>query len=569
MPAYDDAGDDTELLEALLRAESVVSGVPVALARYEEYRRDLRDRLGVDPSDALQRLHRELLAADEPVRTGIRYDAEELLGREADLARLRASVRSSRLTSIIGPGGIGKTRIAHVLAREATQARVHFVELVGISSPDDVVPEIGAALGVRDSVTSRRTHTIAQRADIRGRIAQELDTGPTLLVLDNCEHVVEAVAALVAFLLVTARDLRVVTTSRAPLNIAAEHVVLLDQLTTEDGAALFVRRATAARPNADLDPALVDDVVARLDGLPLAIELAAARMRTMSLEELRQRLEDRFAVLRGKDRSAPARHQTLTAVIAWSWDLLEPSRATGPGLALGLPRRRRHRAGRGSAGSRRDGPGRGPGRPVVALGDRGRRQRALPDARDGPRVRDAAALAESGESAEALASQSAWAVATCARLGEELFASGQVAAVDELSHEENNLADVLRRAMTEDDAAVAVPLMATLGVFWAITGNNPRVFAHAGRRGAAARALGAAAGARRAGPGGGLDPGQPHGFLPGPQPRCHDRDDAAARRTGPAVGAGDPTPCSSRRRRTPTGSTRCSRSPRAPTRRRR
>ena len=257
------------------------------------------------------------------MRTGLRYDAEELLGREADLARLRASVRSSRLTSIIGPGGIGKTRIAHVLAREATQSRVHFVELVGVSSPDDVVPEIGAALGVRDSVTSRRTHTPAQRSDIRGRIAQELDTGPSLLVLDNCEHVVEAVASLVAFLLVTARDLRVVTTSRAPLNIAAEHVVLLDQLRAADGAALFVRRARAARPNADLDPGLVADVVARLDGLPLAIELAAARVRTMSLEELRQRLEDRFAVLRGRDRSAPARHQTLAAVIAWSWDLLD------------------------------------------------------------------------------------------------------------------------------------------------------------------------------------------------------------------------------------------------------
>ena len=170
-PAYDDAGDDTELLEALLRAEAVVSGVPVALARYEEYRRDLRDRLGVDPSDALQRLHRELLAADEPVRTGIRYDAEELLGREADLARLRASVRSSRLTSIIGPGGIGKTRIAHVLAREATQARVHFVELVGISSPDDVIPEIGAASvcatrsrrGVRTPSPSAPTSAAASR----------------------------------------------------------------------------------------------------------------------------------------------------------------------------------------------------------------------------------------------------------------------------------------------------------------------------------------------------------------------------------------------------------------------
>src|SRR4051812_3381827 len=475
-PAYDDAGDDTELLEALLRAESVVSGVPVALARYEEYRRALRDRLGVDPSDTLQRLQRELLAADEPVRTGIRYDAEELLGRETDLARLRASVRSSRLTSIIGPGGIGKTRVAHVLAREATQTRVHFVELVGISSPDDVIPEIGAALGVRDSVTSRRTHTPAQRADIRGRIAQELDTGPTLLVLDNCEHVVGAVASLVAFLLVTARDLRVVTTSRAPLNIAAEHVVLLDQLGAEDGSALFVRRARAARPNADLAPELVSAVVARLDGLPLAIELAAARIRSMSLEELRQRLEDRFAVLRGKDRSAPARHQTLTAVIAWSWDLLEIREQQALAWLSVF----------------HDGIGIGSAEAVlgpdaldlvealvdqsllsVSEADGSVRYRMLETVREFGTLR----LAESGETVEALAAQSDWAVATCRRVEEELFGVGQVAAVDELSQEENSLADVLRRAMAEDDAGVAVPLMATLGVFWAITGNNPRVFA--------------------------------------------------------------------------------------------
>ena len=475
-PAHDAVPDDAVVLEALLRAEAVVSGVPVALALYEDYRTDLRDRLGVDPSDVLQRLHRELLAADDPVRTGIRYDAEELLGREADLARLRASVRSSRLTSIIGPGGIGKTRIAHVLAREATQARVHFVELVGITSPDDVVPEIGAALGVRDSVTSRRTHTPAQRADIRGRIAQELDTGPTLLVLDNCEHVVEAVASLVAFLLVTARDLRVVTTSRAPLNIAAEHVVPLDQLSTGDGAALFVRRARAARPNADLDPTLVDDVVARLDGLPLAIELAAARIRTMSLEELRSRLEDRFAVLRGKDRSSPARHQTLAAVIAWSWDLLGPAEQR----ALAWLSVFHDGVGIDSAEAML-----GPDAMdlVEALVDQSLltvgesdgtvRYRMLETVREFGTLR----LVEAGESPEALAAQSAWAVQMCSRLVDQLFSAGQIAAVDELSVEENNLADVLRRSMTDEDASIAVPLMALLGAFWAITGNNPRVFA--------------------------------------------------------------------------------------------
>ncbi|MET0838999.1 MAG: hypothetical protein ABWY19_09485, partial [Marmoricola sp.] len=321
-----------------------------------------------------------------------------------------------------------------------------------------------------------RTHTPAQLADIRGRIAQELDTSPTLLVLDNCEHVVEAVASLVAFLLVTARDLRVVITSRAPLNIAAEHVVLLDQLAAEDGAALFVRRASGARPTAELDPALVGDVVARLDGLPLAIELAAARIRTLSLEDLRQRLEDRFAVLRGRDRSAPARHQTLTAVIAWSWDLLDVREQR----ALAWLSVFHDGVGSGSAEAVL-GPD---GMDLVdALVDQSLlsvvevdgavHYRMLETVREFGTLR----LAESGERAEALAAQSAWAVALADRTRNALFSEHQVSAVDELSREENNVADVLRRAMADDDAALGVSLIATLGIFWAITGNNPRVFA--------------------------------------------------------------------------------------------
>ena len=269
-------------------------------------------------------MQRALLASDSPVRSGVQFDADDLLGRAEDLAGLRTLVRTGRLITILGPGGLGKTRVAHVLAREAGQPRVHFVELVGISSPADVVSEVGSALGVRHSVTGRRNLTPAQQADVRARIAQELDSVPTLLVLDNCEHVLDAVASLVAFLLVTTRDLRVVTTSRAPLGIAAERVFPLSQLAAADGAELFRRRALAVRPDAELPDHVVAEIVARLDGLPLAVELAAARIRTMSADEVRRALDDRFELLRGRDRSAPARHQTLTAVIAWSWDLLTP-----------------------------------------------------------------------------------------------------------------------------------------------------------------------------------------------------------------------------------------------------
>ena len=198
--------------------------------RYERHRADLADRLGVDPGPALQALHGELLAADRPVREGLRFEATSLVGRDEDIRALRAAVREARVTSILGPGGLGKTRLAHLLGREADQPVVHFVELVGVAAPEDVVGEVGSALGVRDSVSGRRVLTAEQRNDVRARIAQVLDQAPTLLILDNCEHVVGAVADLVAYLVATCRRLRVVTTTRAPLAIAAERVFPLGQL---------------------------------------------------------------------------------------------------------------------------------------------------------------------------------------------------------------------------------------------------------------------------------------------------------------------------------------------------
>ncbi|MFT3873269.1 MAG: BTAD domain-containing putative transcriptional regulator [Nocardioides sp.] len=476
--AHASAPDDVELLVALLHSEAHAVGAAAALARYERYRRGLADRLGVDPDPALQQVHRELLVADEPIRHGVHYDADELLGRGDELVRLRALVRTGRLTSIIGPGGLGKTRVAHVLAREADQPRVHLVELVSISSPADVVSEVGTALGVRDSVTGRRTLSVVQIADIRARIAQEVDTVPTLLVLDNCEHVLDAVASLVAFLLATTRDLRVVTTSRAPLGIAAERVFNLAQLDLADGAALFNRRARAARPDADLPADVVADIVLRLDGLPLAIELAAARMRAMSAEEVRQRLDDRFGLLRSRDRTLHARHQTLTAVIGWSWDLLTPEEQRAlawlsvfhGGLDVEASEAM---LGRDAADL------------VEALVDQ---SLLVPTEYDGhmrcrmlETVREYAGqrLAETGEREHALTAQSQWAVAFAERWTDEVFGARQFEAIDALWEEENNLADVLRRALVDGDAPLAVRLLAALGGLWAVTGNHGRVLAFA------------------------------------------------------------------------------------------
>lgn len=148
--AYAQRPHDEPLLADLLRSEAAVYGPAVALERFELYRRDLRERLGADPGELLQRVQRGLLALDQPVRRGVRYDATTLIGRDGDLERLRALLASSRVVSIVGPGGLGKTRLAQAIGRTAADPVVHVVELAGVTSAEDVAGEIGSALGVRE-----------------------------------------------------------------------------------------------------------------------------------------------------------------------------------------------------------------------------------------------------------------------------------------------------------------------------------------------------------------------------------------------------------------------------------
>ena len=216
---------------------------------------DVRDSLGTDPGPALQALHAELLVHDRPVREGLLHDATRLIGRDDDVAAVAATIRSSRVTSILGPGGLGKTRLAHVVGRLAEQPVVHFVELAGVTTPDGVAVEVGSALGVRDSVAARRLAGTAERNDLHRRILEQLGATPTLLILDNCEHVVEAVADLVAVLVARAPALRVLTTTRAPLGMAGERVYMLPKLGRDDAVELFRERATSARPGVRLEDA--------------------------------------------------------------------------------------------------------------------------------------------------------------------------------------------------------------------------------------------------------------------------------------------------------------------------
>jgi predicted ATPase len=316
---------DEEVLAELLRCEAAAVGPAAALARYAEYQQRLRDELGSDPGPALQSVQAELLQADAPViRRGVRHEPNPLLGRDDDIAAVAGLLRTSRVTSIVGPGGLGKTRLAHAVSSQAEQRVVHVVELAGVAADGDVAAEVASALGVGEdggNPAGRRSGSTG----LAGGIVTALAPGPALLMLDNCEHVVRSAADLVHTLVSLTKDLRVLTTSRAPLGLSSESVYLLPELDLATTAELFRQRARAVRPDADLPADAVRELCSGLDGLPLAAELAAARVRIMSVAEIARRLDDRFALLRGGARDAPRRHRTLDAVIDWSWNLLDPA----------------------------------------------------------------------------------------------------------------------------------------------------------------------------------------------------------------------------------------------------
>lgn len=474
LPLLERADPDDEVVAALVRSVAGVHGVPAALDRFEAYRADLADRLGVDPSPALQALHAELLARDRPVREGLLYEASRLIGREGDVAALEEMIRTARVTSIVGPGGLGKTRLAHLMGRLAEQPVVHFVELAGVTSPEGVAVEVGDVLGVRESVAGRLTSAAARRTDLVSRIVDQVGTAPALLILDNCEHLVEAVADLVSVLVQRTPSLRVLTTTRAPLGIAAERVYQLPQLGLADAVELFGERATAARPGVRLDETEVRSLVARLDGLPLAVELAAAKVRVMSVAEIERRIEDRFALLRGGSRDAPERHQTLLAVIDWSWNLLHDEERVAlrrlsvfrDGFSLGGAEAVVGGDALGALANLAD-----QSLVTVVEGAGELRYRLLETVREFGQMQ----LVGAGDDTETVANLRAWGMELALRCSGTLFGPAQVATMAAIRTEEGNLVDLLRRCLRERDAEAVLVLVACLSDFWTIEGSHLKV----------------------------------------------------------------------------------------------
>ncbi|GAA3952498.1 BTAD domain-containing putative transcriptional regulator [Actinomadura viridis] len=336
-----------------------------ALAAYQDLRERLAEELGVDPAPELTALHRSILRQDAalaapPVRrarTNVPAPLTALIGRDGEPDGVRSRLRTARLVTLTGPGGVGKTRLAVETA--ATMAAldaagfpdgIRLVELNGYGrerdaavSPvpftaDDVAAAVAVALGVRDDAAA-----LPGRAEpypgpgpgpypgpgpgesAAARLAGALRGRRTLIILDGCEHLSGPVAELVSRILLNGPEVRILATSRRSLGVAGEVLWPVEPLAEPAAVALFEERAAASAPGVtvgDGDAGAVATICRRLDGIPLALELAATRVRGLGVRELAARLDDRFAVLATGHGDAPPQQRTLRAVIDWSWDLL-------------------------------------------------------------------------------------------------------------------------------------------------------------------------------------------------------------------------------------------------------
>ncbi|RAO07618.1 BTAD domain-containing putative transcriptional regulator [Micromonospora noduli] len=465
----------------LMRALAALGRPAEALAEFEDARHTLAEQLGVDPSAELAAVHLAVLRGEE------RGSAEPVLpsqlttfvGREEELKRVGDLLGDRRLVTLTGPGGAGKTRLA-IEAAGRVDGEVRFVELAGLADGSDVPQAVLSALGLRDAGLRAPAESGWQTTD---RLVEALAERQLLLVLDNCEHVLVDAARLAARLLSACPALRVLATSREPLGLAGEALCPLSGLTVpplgasvldaDEYAAvgLFAQRAADVAPDFTVTPANVEMVLRicrSLDGLPLAIELAAARLRALSVAEVAARLDDRFRLLSTGNRAVSPRHRTLRAVVEWSWDLLDNAERE-------VARRLTVFAG----GATLEAAERICGLPTAEFVDAltglvdksfvemtGGRYRML----ETVRAFCAERLAEAGEADQLRRAHTAYFLEFAWTASDHLRCAEQLHWLRRLDAERDNLHAALRRATAAGDASEAAGMVAALSFYWWLRG---------------------------------------------------------------------------------------------------
>ncbi|MGC4772756.1 BTAD domain-containing putative transcriptional regulator [Micromonospora sp. DT44] len=465
----------------LMRALAALGRSAEALTEFEDARSTLAEQLGADPSAELAAIHLAVLRGAESgwTQRALPSQLTTFVGRDEELTRVGALLGERRLVTLIGPGGAGKTRLA-IEAAGRLDGEVRFVELAGLTDGSDVPQAVLSALGLRDAGLRAPAEPGRQPTD---RLVEALAERRLLVVLDNCEHVVADAARLAARLLGACPGLRVLATSREPLGLAGEALCPLSGLTlppvgtqepdVHDYAAvrLFAQRAEDVSPDFAVTPANLGTVLRicrTLDGLPLAIELAAARLRALPVTEVAARLDDRFRLLSMGSRAASPRHRTLRAVVEWSWDLLGDAERR-------LARRLTVFAGGTTLEAAErvcDLPGVDFVEALTGLVDKsfvemtGGRYRML----ETVRAFCAERLAEAGEADDLRRAHTAYFLEFAWTASEHLRRSEQLHWLRRLDAERDNLHAALRRATVAGDAADAAGMVAALSFYWWLRG---------------------------------------------------------------------------------------------------